>query len=70
MTDPMGVEEFVDHLQNCAPKADATIVCDQGVNGDDVVATMVASGLWRLSEVQYIAGKRIQHLVPTGGEES
>lgn len=70
MTDPMGVGEFADHLLNHAPKADTTIVCDAGANGDDVVATMVASGLWRLSEVQYVAGKRIQHLVPTGGEGS
>lgn len=59
-------EQFVDHIQNCGDtKPDAMIVCDTGVNGDDVIATMLGTGLWKLSdEVEYIAGKRIRHLVP------
>ena len=67
--EPMTAEQFADHLINCGPrKPDATIVCDKGVNGDDVIATMIATGLWRLSdEVEYIAGKRIRHLIPTEG---
>lgn len=63
--EPMSAEEFLDHMLNCGPKPDATIVCDKGVNGDDVIATMLATGLWLLSdEVEYIAGKRIRHLIP------
>jgi hypothetical protein len=64
--EPITAEEFVDHLVNCGPtKPDAMIVCDTGVNGDDVIATMVNTGYWRLSDrVEYLAGKRIRTLVP------
>lgn len=65
MSEPMTADEFVDHVKNCGKtKPEAMIVCDKGVSGDGVIATMVASGHWRLSdEVEYIAGKRIRHLV-------
>lgn len=44
---------------------DAAIVCDTGVNGDDVIATMLATGLWRLSDrVETVEGKRIRTLEP------
>lgn len=66
MSEPITAEEFVDHIQNCGKtKPDAMIVCDKGVNGDDVIATMVATGFWKLSDdVEYVGGKRIRHLVP------
>ena len=66
MSQPMSVEDFADHLANCSTsKADAWIVCDKGVNGDDVIDTMLSTGLWKLSEeVEHVAGKRIRTLVP------
>lgn len=71
-TTDVTAEQFVHHLQNCLPvKADATIVCDKGLSGDDVIATMLASGLWELSpDVEYFAGKRIRHLIPTTKAQS
>lgn len=64
--EPLTAERFADHLINCGPsRPDATIVCDKGVSGDIVIATMVATGFWKLSDdVEYVAGKRIRHLVP------
>jgi hypothetical protein len=66
----MEVNETVEHLiSEHLSTADATIVCDSGVSGDDVITTMLATGLWKLSdEVTYCAGKRIRTLVPV--EES
>jgi hypothetical protein len=64
--EPLTAEEFVDHLVNCMPdKPDAWIVCDKGVSGDGPIETMLATGMWRLSDrVEYVGGKRIRHLVP------
>lgn len=63
-------EQFVDHLTNWDGRPDAAIVCDKGVNGDDVIAMMLATGLWRLSdEVEYFGGKRIRTLVPVSRDE-
>ena len=66
----MEVNETVEHLiSEHLSAADAAIVCDSGVSGDDVITTMLATGLWKLSdEVTYCAGKRIRTLVPA--EES
>lgn len=66
----MEVNETVEHLiSEHLSTADAAIVCDSGVSGDDVITTMLATGLWKLSdEVTYCAGKRIRTLVPV--EES
>lgn len=59
---------FASHLRDCL-NADAAFICDRGVNGDDVIATMLATGLWRLSDdVEYIAGQRIRMLVPIGDD--
>lgn len=65
-SEPMTADEFVDHVQNCSPvKPDAMIVCDAGVSADEVIPAMLATGHWRLSDhVEYVGGKRIQHLVP------
>lgn len=60
----MTADEFVDHLLNCGRRRnDALIVCDKGVDGDDVIAKMLASGEWELSpDVEYVGGKRIRNL--------
>ena len=62
----MDVNETAEHLiEKHLASMDATIVCDPGVSGDDVLATMLATGFWKLSdEVVYCAGKRIRTLVP------
>jgi hypothetical protein len=62
VTEPMTAEEFVDHLQNCGPKADAFIVMENGLSGDDVVATLLAEG-WTWGGVEYVGGKRIRNLI-------
>lgn len=53
------LEQLMSHLS-----PDGNIICDTGVSGDEVVAKMLESGKWKLSdEVVYCAGKRIQTLV-------
>lgn len=60
----MDADEFIDHLRASHSQADAMLVCDKGVNGDDIIATMVASGIWKLEDgVDLVGGKRIRHLV-------
>lgn len=70
MAEGMSADDFVDHLTNCGPKRpDALLMCDTGVNGDDQIAKMLASGEWKLSdEVEYVAGKRIRNLVRVAKE--
>jgi hypothetical protein len=50
--DPMSVEEFVDHIQNCLGPVDAAIVAQEG--------QIDAPEGWVLKGTEVIGGKRIR----------
>ncbi len=56
------VEDMAEHLRDCSHTA-ATIVCDSGLSGDELINTMIDAG-WTFGGVEYIGGKRIRTLKP------
>ena len=55
-------EDMAEHLKECT-SAQALIVCENGLSGDDAVNTLIDAG-YTFGGVEYIGGKRIRTLKP------